>query len=208
MSNYIPMLSSVTKETVQHYALNSGVICHSLDFEGITDAETFIAKVQSTDYAGNLLGATSGNTTIAENRTTWSPDHNGRRTPAVGEKQFDSAEPSLRATLVEMCPDNIKVMSGAADIEGDGTNAITIQPRATLREDDYLPNVVWFTNYSNKGVIGAVLLNAMSPTGLNWSIDDKKVATCNVEFRAHANNILFDDKLPIRYFIYLKSEQE
>lgn len=207
MSN-IPMLHPVTAETVQRYAVNSGMIAHSMDFEGITNAESFLAKVTATDFAENLLGATSGNTGISENRSTWTPDHNGKRIPFVGDSYLDTAQPSIKCTLVEMTPANIKIASGAADVEGDGTKAITIKPRATFQQGDYLKNVVWFTNYGNKGIIGAVIDNALCTTGMNWSVDDKKVATCDVEFKAHSSSPILSDHLPIRYFIYLRSDAE
>lgn len=203
----IPMLHPVTKETVQRYAVNSGMLCHTLNFEGITNAQTFLAAVTAPEYAPNLFGATSGTTDIGENRTTWSPDHNGKRIPFVGDSFLDTAAPGIKCTLVEMTPSNIKVMSGAADVTGEDTSLIKIQPRATFQEGDYLPNVVWFTNYGTKGIIGAVLFNALCTTGLNWSVDDKKVATCSVEFKGHADSITLDDNLPIYYFIALNDEE-
>lgn len=205
MSN-IPMLHPVTAETVQRYAVNSGMIAHTMDFDGVTDAETFLAKVMAPEFAANLLGATSGNTAINENRSTWSPDHNGKRIPFVGDSYLDTAQPSIACTLVEMTPANIKIASGAADVEGENTKAISIRPRATFQEKDYLPNVVWFTNYGTKGIIGAEIQNALCTTGMNWSVDDKKVATCNVEFKAHSASPVLSDNLPIRYFIYLNAE--
>lgn len=203
MSNVIPMLNAVSEETVHHYALNSGILAHSFDFEGVTSAETFLAKVKDEAFAANLFGATQGSTSISENRSYWSPDHNGKRNPTVGQSFPDTAEPSISATLVEMTPANIKLTSGVADVTGEGTTAITIQPRATIKEGDYLPNVIWFTNYANKGIIGAVIDNALCTTGMNWSVDDKKIATCKVEFKAHSKSLLFNDDLPIRYFLYL-----
>lgn len=207
MSN-IPMLHPVTAETVQRYAVSSGILCHSLDFDGITDAETFLAKVTATEFADHLLGATSGSTTISENRSTWSPDHNGKRLPFVGETYLDTAQPSIKGTLVEMTPANIKRASGAADVTGEGTKAVTIKPRASFQPNDYLKNVVWFTNYGTEGIIGAVIDNALCTSGLNWSVDDKKVATCDVEFKAHSSSPVLSDELPIRYFIYLNAEAD
>ena len=197
----VPMMHPVTLETVQHYAVSSGMMVHDLDFSKITDAATFVAAVMAAQK--NWLGATSGTTTISENRKTWSPDHNGLRIPHMGAQYLDTAQPSFKATLVEMTPGNMKLMSGAADVEGEGTKAVTITPRASFKQSDYIKTVTWFTNYGTKGIIGATIDNALCVSGLNWKIDDKKVATADVEFMAHAASPVFSDGLPIHYFIYL-----
>ena len=200
------MLHPVTAETVQRYAVNSGMLVKGLSLEGITDAASFLAKVTAPEFAENILGATSGSTTISENRESWSPDHNGLRMPYKGGQYLDTAQPSIKATLVEMSPGNIKLMSGAADIEGEKTKAITIKPRATYQEGDYIDSVVWFTNYGTRGIIGAMIENALCTSGLNWSVDDKKIATCDVEFKAHSASPVLNDSLPITYFIYLNAD--
>lgn len=199
----IPMLHPVTSDTVQHYAVNSGMLVRDLDWSTFETAADFVSAVTAEDFADKILGATSGSTTISENRETWSPEHNGLRVPYKGSLFLNTAQPSIKATLVEMMPVNVKMMSGAADVTGDGTTAVKITPRATFVEGDYIDSLTWFTNYGDKGVIGATIKNALCVTGLNWSVDDKKVATCEVEFRAHADSPSFSDELPIEYFIFL-----
>lgn len=126
--------------------------------------------------------------------------------PFKGSLYLDTAQPSIKATLVEMSPANIKLMSGAADVVGENTKAITITPRASFAEGDYIESLTWFTNYGSRGIIGATIRNALCVTGLKWSVDDKKVATCDVEFKAHADAPGFSDELPIKYFIFLNDE--
>lgn len=205
MSN-IPMLHPVTAETVQNYAVNSGMLVRNMDFTGITDAETFLAALTTEGFRANILGATSGSTTISENRETWSPDHNGLRIPFKGSLYLDTAQPSIKVTLVEMTPNNIVLASGAADIVGLGTKAVKIIPRATFNEGDYVGTLTWFTNYGTRGIIGATVKNALCTTGLNWSVDDKNIATAEVEFMAHSDSLVFTDELPIEYFIYYKTD--
>lgn len=202
----IPMMHPVTLETVQRYAVNSGMLVRDLDWSKITNAEAFVTAVTAQDFADKILGATSGSTTISENRKMWTPDHNGLRVPFKGSQFLDTAQPSIKATLVEMSPENIKLMSGAADVTGEDTNAITITPRATFKEGDYVSSLTWFTNYGSKGIIGATIVNALCVTGLNWAVNDKKIATCDVEFLAHADSPVFSDALPIKYFIFLNDE--
>lgn len=201
-----PMMYPASEEMVEHYALNAGMLMQNVVLDGITSAEEFVAYVR--DNSAQLLGATTGNTTITENRETWEPERNGKRTPAKGEKYYASSDPTIKATLLEMTPNNVKLASGAADITGDGTSIVKITPRAEFKAGDYLTNVAWFTNYGKKGIILAVLKNAICTKGTSWSIDDKKVATCEVEFHGHADNVLFDDSLPIEYYVLYNAQAE
>lgn len=195
----IPMMTTTTKETVDHYALNAGGLAVNVDMTGITTAEQLVQYIR--DNPDKVLGATSGGTTIAENRETWNPERNGRRVNAKGEQYFAGADPMIKATLIEQTPANIKRGSGAADITGDGTTHVEITPRAEFRANDYADTVLWFTNYGTKGIIYALLRNALCTKGINWSVDDKKVATSEIEFHGHSDGVLFDDGLPIKYGI-------
>lgn len=198
----IPMVQPVTLETAQRYALNAGMMVAGVDVSGATDAESFLALMKGKTDA--WLGATSGTTTISEGRKNWTPDHNGLRLPWKGSQYLDSAQPSIKTKLVEMKPGNLQLSSGAADIGGEGTNVTTVKPRATYGLEDY-KTIVWFTNYGNEGIIAVILKDAICTTGLNWTVDDKKVATCDVEFRAHAADPLATDYLPIEYMIFKSS---
>ena len=93
--------------------------------------------------------------------------------------------------------------SGAADIVTDKEKPLLtkVVPRATIKDGDYIEPLVWFTNYGTRGVIGVILHNALCINGMSWKIDDKKVATCDVEFRGHADSVVLSDTLPIEYFI-------
>lgn len=202
MSN-IPMINPVTLETVQRYAVASGMMTRGLNPYDYNTAENFVTAVH--DSPDSWLGATSGTTDISEGRKNWTPDHNGLRTPFKNSQFLDTTDPTIKATLVEMTPDNIAMASGAADIVTDEAkpNLTKIVPRATIEDADYIEPIVWFTNYGNQGVIGCILHNALCTTGLSWKIDDKKVATCNVEFHGHADSPIMSDSLPIEYFVLL-----
>nr|MBR4281675.1 hypothetical protein [Clostridia bacterium] len=195
----LQMVQPVTLETVQQYAINSGMMCIDVDITSCKSAEELINLVNKEQ--GKWLGATSGTTDISENRKSWSPDHNGLRMAWKGANWLESAQPSIKAKLVQMKPGNIKVSSGAADIEGEDTDAIKIKPRTSYKDDDY-HSVLWFTNYGTNALICAYFKNALCVSGLKWTIDDKKVATCDVEFRAHADSPISTDYLPVEYYIF------
>lgn len=198
----LAMVQATTLETVQRYAVNAGVLVANVDFSSVTDAATFLAAAKKTP--ANLLGATSGTTDISEGRKNWSPDHNDLRTPWKGAQWLDTAQPSIKTKLVEMTANNLKLASGGADIEGEDTNAITIKPRTTYKDEDY-KTITWFTNYGTNGIIAATLKNALCTTGINFQADDKKVGTCEVEFLGHADSAVATEYLPIEYHIYKSS---
>lgn len=193
----IDMIHPVTLETVQQYAINSGLMCYDVDIESCENAAAVVAKINSSKK--NWLGATSGTTSIEEGRKTWSPDHNGLRMPWKGAQWLDSAQPSIKAKLVQMNATNLRIGSGATDISG--TTVVKALPRTTYADEDY-HKIVWLTNYGESGLIAVVLKNALCTTGLKWSIDDKKVATCDVEFLGHADSPTATDYLPIEYYIF------
>ena len=195
----LAMIQATTLETVKRYAINAGVMVANMDFTSVTDAATFLAAAKK--IPADLLGATSGTVDISEGRKNWSPAHNDLRMPWKGAQWLDTAQPSIKATLVEMKESNLKLASGGADIEGENTNAVTIKPRTTYQEEDY-KTITWFTNYGTEGIIAATLKNALCTTGINFKADDKKVGTCDVEFLAHADSPVDTDYLPIEYHIY------
>jgi hypothetical protein len=192
------MVQPVTLDTVQRYAVNAGMMVVDVDFSKVTDAAAFVQAVATAK--DKWLGATSGTTTISENRENWSPDHNGLRMPWKGAQWLDTAQPSIKATLVEMTAENIGLASGAIEKSTTG-NITTIKPKTTYALTDY-HTITWFTNYGTDGIIAVTLKNALCTTGLNWKIDDKAVATCDVEFLGHADDPIASDYLPIEYMIY------
>lgn len=200
----INLITPITLDTVKEYAINDGMMCvfDSTDvtsFKACKSAEEAIALIST--KTDKWLGATSGTTDISEGRKTWSPQHNGLRIPRKGAQWLDSAEPGIKAKLVQMRPNNIKLASGGADITGANTNAIWIKPRSTYKDADY-NHILWFTNYGSDGIIGTIMYNALCISGLKWQFDDKKVGTSDVEFRGHASSITDNDFLPMEHFIF------
>lgn len=201
MSN-IPMINAVSLDTVKNYAVSSGMLIRGLNPYDYDSVEAFLEAVKESPES--WLGATSGTTDISEGRKNWTPDHNGLRIPYKGSQYLDTADPMIKATLVEMTPQNISMASGAADVvtvEGK-PNLTKIVPRVTIKDTDYIEPVVWFTNLGNQGITGAILHNALCTTGMNWKTDDKKVATCDVEFHGHADSPVLADTMPMEYFIF------
>lgn len=196
----IPMVHPITVDTAKRYASNAGMIVIGLDVSEATDAATLMAAVKAAPE--KWLGATSGTTNITDGRKNWSPSHNGKRIPWVGDQHLDTAAPSIKAKVVEMKETSIQRMAGTADVTGSGSKVITIKPKSDYDVADY-KTVHWLTNLGADGVILVTLKNALCVSGLNWSIDDKKIATADVEFVAHASDPTDTEYLPMECQLYL-----
>lgn len=195
----IPMIQPMTLETAQRYANASGMLVADIDISKATDAATLLAAVKAAPE--KWLGATSGTTTIGDGRKNWDPSHNGQRTPWKGQQQLDTSRPFIKTKLVEMKEGNIQLASGAAEVTGTGSKVITIKPKATYELSDY-KTIHWLTNLGAEGIILVTLKNALCVSGMNWTINDKQVATTDVEFVGHADDPLATDYLPIECKLY------
>ena len=122
-----------------------------------------------------------------------------------GEKQFSEAAPKITGSLVEYTPENVKAVSGIATVSPNG-NIITVQPRASISEGDYMTNVVWITNHGTNGLYLVDLKNALCTSGMNSQHNDKDIGTMPFEFSGHADNVEYKDELPISYLFFGAAE--
>lgn len=172
-----------------------------MDISSATDAASLLTLITSSENREKWFGATKGGVNIQENRTYWKPDIDGLRLPFKGQYQVDTVEPKMTGTLVELTPDNLKAVSGAADMTTEG-NITTVQPRATIREGDYFESVTFIGNQGSDGLFACVMENALCTTGVNSQTSDKAVATLPFEFVAHSASVTFTDTLPVKYLFF------
>jgi hypothetical protein len=83
-----------------------------------------------------------------------------------------------------------------------------IANREKFLPEDYIKSVTWLTNYGDKGIIGATIDNALCTSGLSWSVQDNNIATAEVTFMGHSASPVFNNDLPIRYWILLKPKAQ
>lgn len=202
------MISAVTAETINNLSPDAGILLKNFDYSTATDAYTLMDLVVAADaQKNNWLGATKGGVNVQENRSFWSPEFDGKRMPFKGDKYFESAEPRITGTMVEIRPENVKIASGAALITTEG-NVTTIKPQASIQAGDYLDNVVWITNHGQNGLYLVELKNALCVSGINSQSTDKDILTIPFEFTGHADSVVYSDDLPIVYKFYAASATE
>ena len=202
------LISAVTAETINNLSPDAGILLKNFDYSTATDASTLMDLVVAEEAQKNSwLGATKGGVNVQENRSFWSPEFDGKRMPFKGDKFFESAEPKITGTMVEIRPENVKIASGAALITTEG-NVITIKPQASIQAGDYLDNVVWITNHGKNGLYLVELKNALCVSGINSQSTDKDILTIPFEFTGHADSVVYSDDLPIVYKFYASSATE
>lgn len=199
------MVTPVTVETINNLQVDAGMLLKNFDFSSATDAESLMALIVSKEVQeASWMGATKGGINVQENRTYWSPEFDGKRMSYKGEKQFEKCEPKLTGTFMEYTPENVKAVSGVADIIVDG-NVTTVQPKATIRLEDYFDNIVFVANKGKDGLYLTEMQNALCTSGMNPQSEDKNVGTLPFEFTAHAENVTFSEDLPIKYLFFSSS---
>lgn len=203
----IPLITPVTAKTINHLNPDAGILLNNFDFSTATDAHTLMALVKAVIGTDKCFGATKGGINVPEGRESWSPTFDSKRMRYKGETFFAGAAPKVSGSLVEFTPANVKAVSGAADITGDGTLKVKVQPRASIHLDDYFENVVFITNNGPNGLYLVELKNALCTVGMNSQSADKDVSTMPFEFTAHSGSPEFTDELPISYYFFGVNEE-
>ena len=200
------MLSPITAETFKTLVFDAGMLLVNFDFKTANDAQSLIALVTSSEtQKKSWLGATKGGVNVQENREWWSPEMDGLRMPYKGMQRPSTAAPKMTGTLVEFRPMNVKLASGAAEITGEDTNVITVQPKASIKANDYLDNVDFIGDNGEDGLYLVELKNAICTSGINTQTADKDIGTIPFEFSGNSDSPVFTDDLPVKYMFFKAS---
>lgn len=200
------MLTPITAETFKGLVFDAGMLLVNFDFSTATDAQTLMTLVTSeTAQADSWLGATKGGVNVQENREWWSPEMDSLRMPYKGMHRPSNAAPKMTGTLVEFRPMNVKLASGAAEITGEDSNVITVQPKTSIKAEDYLDNVVFIADNGDDGLYLVEMKNVICTSGINTQTADKDIGTIPFEFSAHSDSPVFTENLPVRYMFFKAS---
>lgn len=201
------MVTPIRAETFENLVFDAGMLFKNLDYSTATDAASLMQIIKTEKESGTtLLGATKGGINPQTTFEFWAPELDGKRMPFKGEKRLSSADCVVSGTLVEMTPDNVKDVLGLADKSGEGTK-ITVQPRFSIHEGDYIDHLIWVGNLGSDGLYLVDLKNALCTTGLSTQTTDKDVGTLPFEFHGHADSVS-STELPITYLFFKASVGE
>lgn len=153
----------------------------------------------------NILGATSGgiNVTCVPEYIDFGEDVDNCPKNMMELKKLDNWECKISGTFVTVSTNLVRMMLGAADIDGTDTTKVT--PRIDLDQSDF--EDVWFVgDYSDKnganngGFVAIHLLNALSTGGFSMQTADKEKGQFEVEFTGHVS-IEAQEVVPMEFYI-------
>lgn len=197
----IGMITPIRAESFEQMIFDAGMMLKNFNYASATDAATLAQLIETAKEEGtSLMGATKGGVNIQGVPSFWNVEADGMRMPFVGSKRPDTAEAKITGTLVEYTPDNVKDVLGVADKTGEGAK-ITVQPRFSIKQGDYIPSLVWVGNHGSDGIVLVELKNALCTTGLNTQTTDKDVGTLPFEFVGHADDVS-STELPIKILFF------
>lgn len=160
----------------------------------------------ATGVVGNLIGATSGgiNFTDSVEYKDFGEDIDNCPKNMLELKKLDKHEATMSGTFVTVSADTVKLLAGAADV--DGSDSTHIIPRNDILTSDF-KTVWWIGDYSdnntgdNAGFVAIKLMNALNTGGFQIQSTDKDKGKFAFTFMGHYS-INAQDTVP--YEIYIK----
>lgn len=204
-------ITPVRPQTFENLQLNAGAVLKNFDVSTYTDygtlKEALFAAVKDSTKA---LGATRGGGTFTATPTMRSIEADGKRYEFKGSTVIDAWDIKLTATLMEITPDNFTLSLGTAEKAEDKTFTVgkktTIKLRTSIKDEDYIQNLVWFGNTS-KGFVAIALDNALNNTGVTLTFSDKGEGTIPVEFHAYQDTVENNEYAPCTIYFFDEAAQ-
>ena len=204
-------ITPVRPQTFENLQLNAGAVLKNFDVSTYTDygtlKEALFAAVKDSTKA---LGATRGGGTFTATPTMRSIEADGKRYEFKGSTVIDAWDIKLTATLMEITPDNFTLSLGTAEKAEDKTFTVgkktTIKLRTSIKDEDYIQNLVWFGNTS-KGFVAIALDNALNNTGVTLTFSDKGEGTLPVEFHAYQDTVENNEYAPCAIYFFDEAAQ-
>lgn len=188
--------TQIPTDTFATLQLNAGIL-----LKGATGFNPATGTITT----ANILGATSGgiNVTCVPEYIDFGEDVDNCPKNMMELKKLDSWECKISGTFVTVSTTLVRMMLGAADIDGTDTTKVT--PRIDLDQSDF--EDVWFVgDYSDKnganngGFVAIHLLNALSTGGFSMQTADKEKGQFEVEFTGHVS-IEAQEVVPMEFYV-------
>lgn len=113
-------------------------------------------------------------------------------------KQIDYYDCSITTTALDVSPDGVKTILGAADIDANDQNRIT--PRGELKLEDFQDDLWWVGDKADGGFAAVQLLNALSTDGFSLKSTKKGKGNTAITLTGHydENSI---DTIPMNFYV-------
>ena len=182
------MIKGLSPKTFTRLQLNSGAFLKDFDYKSCDDLNALrTALAEALDDDTKRIGATRGGGTFECTPEVRNIEADGKRYEFVGSTVYDSFTVKLTGTMMEIVPENLALVLGAADVTGEKGKR-TVRARTDLLPEDYIENLVWAGDTS-KGVVLIALRNALNVSGATMTFTDKGEGTLPFEFHAHQDSV-------------------
>lgn len=196
------MTSPIRSDAFNNLQLNAGVFLVNYDYSSITDStalKTAIATALSTP--ANILGVTRGGGSFTVTRETRTPEVDGMRYPFKGADFVDSVDAYLSGTLLEVVPNNFKLLLGTGDVATSGKKT-TITMHTAVQSADYITHLCWVGDLADGRAVLIELDNAFNTADFSLTFTDKGEGTMTFEFHARQASVSDYDNAPFRVVFF------
>lgn len=196
------MTSPIRSDAFNNLQLNAGVFLVNYDYSSITDStalKTAIASALSTP--ANILGVTRGGGSFTVTRETRTPEVDGMRYPFKGADFVDSVDAYLSGTLLEVVPNNFKLLLGTGDVATSGKKT-TITMHTAVQSTDYISHLCWVGDLADGRAVLIELDNAFNTADFSLTFTDKGEGTMTFEFHARQASVSDYDNAPFRVVFF------
>lgn len=198
------LTSPIRTEAFQNLQLNAGVFLVDFDHSNITDAsalKTAIASALATPT--NILGVTRGGGSFTVTKDIRTPDVDGMRYPFKGSDFVDAVDAYMSGTLLEVVPNNFKLLLGTGDVATSGKKT-TVTMHTAIEDDDYIEHLCWVGDLADGRLVLIELDNAFNTADFNLTFTDKGEGTMTFEFHARQAEVDDYDNAPFRVIFFDK----
>lgn len=185
-----------TKDTPKRFQLNAGALLENLTW--VKDLEGASGK-----WSGDLIGATSGGSSISLVNTFRQAEIDGVFTAVVGGDSIESSEGKFEVNMIEWTANNLK-RALLADVKtSDGTEYPEgyemITTRREVKSTDYIENLAYVGTITGSNNPIIIIMHHAFPTGgLEFEPKDKQEGIYKLVFEARASaDNANDTSLPV-----------
>ena len=198
------LTSPIRSAAFQNFQLNAGVFLVNFSHSSITDSSALKTAITTAlSDPTNILGVTRGGGSFTVTKEIRTPDVDGMRYPFKGADFVDSVDAYMSGTLLEVVPNNFKLLLGTGDVATSGKKT-TITMHTAIQDSDYISHLAWVGDLADGRCVLIELDNAFNTADFSLTFTDKGEGTMTFEFHARQANVNDYDNAPFRVIFFDK----
>lgn len=192
------LTSPIRNEAFQNLQLNAGIFLVGFDHSSISDAAALKTAIETAkEDQTKILGVTRGGGSFTVTREIRTPDVDGMRYPFKGADFVDSVDAYLSGTLLEVVPQNMKLLMGTGESTTSGKKT-TVTMHTAVTDSDYIDHLCWVGDLADGRLVLIELDNAFNTADFSLTFTDKGEGTMTFEFHARQEEVTDYDYAPFR----------